>query len=387
MAWTSGLSLAWSGDFDSLKEFICKTCDFVGNWSQPGGDKKVFSFNDDSSISWRKSKKVLSFNGPQASQLMRDLCKRLSEQEAYTSDFADEHSVENACQSSKSVDIDMEIEDLKAGQMQNGEAIKALSDSILGILPVISEFQGFMDRNTARTDKTFARKSPDTVTDRAKVCVDKSIDADANSGAALYGRLNRSTIDVDNDEFNDSDALEKKSTDVHDDEVIFQQCIVSGNDKSAMTYADVVQSKPKPFFDESIKPETARNSELGKPDASLNGSANEFIGVQRRHRKIKKFEFFLSGIATNVNERQILSYLEKRKVKPTHLVLFKSQCKGTLSAKIHIPTAYCSLIQNKTFWPEFISCKPWQVKDHENAEANAEGNLPKREIMKLTYNG
>ena len=27
----------------------------------------------------------------------------------------------------------MEIEDLKAGQMQNGEAIKALSDSILGI--------------------------------------------------------------------------------------------------------------------------------------------------------------------------------------------------------------------------------------------------------------
>ena len=115
MALTSGLSLAWSGDFNSLKEFICKTCDFVGNWSQPG-DKKVFSFNDDSSISWRKSKKVLSFNGPQASQLMRDLCKRLSEQEAYTSDFADEHSVENAGQSSKSVDIDMEIEDLKAGQ-------------------------------------------------------------------------------------------------------------------------------------------------------------------------------------------------------------------------------------------------------------------------------
>ena len=56
-----------------------------------------------------------------------------------------------------------------------------------------------------------------------------------------------------------------------------------------MTYADVVQSKPKPFFDESIKPETARDSELGKPDASLNDSADEFIGVQRKHRKIKKF--------------------------------------------------------------------------------------------------
>ena len=143
---------------------------------------------------------------------MRDLCKRLSEQEAYTSDFADEHFVENAGQSSKSVDIDMEIEDLKAGQMQNGEAIKALSDSILGILPVISDFQAFMDRNIARTDKTFARKSPDTdtVTDRAKVCVDKSHDADANSGAALHDRLNRSTIDVDIDEFNDSDAFNRR---------------------------------------------------------------------------------------------------------------------------------------------------------------------------------
>ena len=184
MASTSGLSLAWSGDFDSLKEFLCETCDFVGNWCQPGGDKKVFSVNDDSSISWGKSKKVLSFNGPLASQLMRDLCKRLSEQEAYTSDFVDEHSAENAGQLSKSEDIDMEIEDLKAGQMQNGKAIKALSDSILGILPVISEFQAFMDRNIARADETFARKSPDTVTDRANVCVDKSDDAGANSGAA-----------------------------------------------------------------------------------------------------------------------------------------------------------------------------------------------------------
>ena len=99
-------------------------------------------------------------------------------------------------------------------------------------------------------------------------------------------------------------------TNVYTDEVIVQQCIVSGNDKSAVTYADVVQSKPKPFFDESIKQETARNSELGKPDASLNESADELIGVQRKHRKIKKF--FLSGIGINVNERQIISYSENR---------------------------------------------------------------------------
>ena len=166
----------------------------------------MFSFDDDSSISWRKSKKVLRFNGPRASQLMRDLCKRLSEQEANTLDFADEYSAENEGQSSKSVNIDMEIDDLKAGQMQNGEAIKALPDSILGILLVISEFQAFMDKRVARSDETFVGKSPDGA-DRTYVCFDKSDDANANSGAALHGRLNRSTIDVDNDDFNDSDAL------------------------------------------------------------------------------------------------------------------------------------------------------------------------------------
>ena len=144
-----------------------------------------------------------------------------------------------------------------------------------------------------------------------------------------------------------------------------------------MTYADAVQSKLKPFFDESIKPETAKNSELEKPDASLNDSADEFIGVQRQHRKIKKF--FLSRIGTNVNERQIISCLEKRKVRPTHLVLFKSKCKGTLSAKIHIPTACCSLIQNKTFWPEFMSCKPWQVNDHEKQNSERRRQAPTKE--------
>ena len=38
---------------------------------------------------------------------MRDLCTRLSEQEGYTSDFTDEHSAENAGQSSKSLKIDI----------------------------------------------------------------------------------------------------------------------------------------------------------------------------------------------------------------------------------------------------------------------------------------
>ena len=397
MASTSRLSLAWSGDFDSLKEFICKTCDFVGNWSQPGGDKKVYSFNDDSSISWRKSKKVLSFNGPQACQLMRDLCKRLSEQEAYTSDFADEHFVENAGQSSKSVDIDMEIEDLKAGQMQNGEAIKALSDSILGILPVISDFQAFIDRNIARTDKTFARKSPDTDTDRAKVCVDKSHDADANSGAALHDRLNRSTIDVDIDEFNYSNVFNRRLghiqaehisqlddsceapsrtinetlTDSTADRIAGEQYVNSNVDEEpeAMahqeTYAQVVKSIKNLKYNEetSTFDKSENTSQNHLPQRGIN--ADGFIGVDRRRKRTKKF--FISGIHESVKESQILSYLEQRNITPTHISLSRSQRMGTRFAKIHIPSLMGSLVQTESFWPKFVKCRLWQPKTVRNS--------------------
>ncbi len=52
---TNNLSLAWAGDFDSLKAFIKEVLKFNGEWSQLGGDKKHFLFGN-SSISWRKNK-------------------------------------------------------------------------------------------------------------------------------------------------------------------------------------------------------------------------------------------------------------------------------------------------------------------------------------------
>ena len=39
----SKLHLYWSGDFASLKHFVCSVIKLQGCWSQPGGDKKVFS--------------------------------------------------------------------------------------------------------------------------------------------------------------------------------------------------------------------------------------------------------------------------------------------------------------------------------------------------------
>ena len=83
-----------------------------------------------------------------------------------------------------------------------------------------------------------------------------------------------------------------------------------------------------------------------------------FIGVKRKRNRIKKF--FLSGIAENVNDQDILCYLEKRKVIPTYLSLFKSKRKGSISAKLHVQANVCPLIENETFWPKFVKCKPWK---------------------------
>ena len=40
---TEYLSFAWSGEFDSLKDFVKEILMLDGQWTQPGGDKKLFT--------------------------------------------------------------------------------------------------------------------------------------------------------------------------------------------------------------------------------------------------------------------------------------------------------------------------------------------------------
>ena len=40
---TDKLCLAWTGDYESLKQFVMESLKLDGIWSQPGGDKKVFN--------------------------------------------------------------------------------------------------------------------------------------------------------------------------------------------------------------------------------------------------------------------------------------------------------------------------------------------------------
>ena len=132
------------------------------------------------------------------------------------------------------------------------------------------------------------------------------------------------------------------------------------------TYAEVVKSpsgleSPSNITTCAVKT-TEKENNQGKLDKVLDcDSSDGFIGIECKRRKFK--QFFLSGIADQVNESQIISYLAKRNITPKNISIFRSKRKGTVSAKIYIPTASASVVLEKNFWPKYVhGCKPWQRK-------------------------
>ena len=79
------LCFAWSGDYESLKQFVKDDLNLEGTWSQPGGDRKLFTLGD-STILWKKNKNVLRLDGARANEIMQSLCKLICSFEAPISD-------------------------------------------------------------------------------------------------------------------------------------------------------------------------------------------------------------------------------------------------------------------------------------------------------------
>ena len=73
---TDNICFASTGDFDSLKVLVAKDLELSGIWEHPGGDKKVFKFNN-SSISWRKSKSLLQLEGDEVGTVIQRLCVKI----------------------------------------------------------------------------------------------------------------------------------------------------------------------------------------------------------------------------------------------------------------------------------------------------------------------
>ena len=99
---TDKLCLAWTGDYESLKQFVVDSLKLEGIWFHPGGDKKLFEA-EDCSISWRKNSKLLFIEGEKEIQVRREVYKC----------FFDETVQPSVCgHSCNSLNIPDEIEDL-----------------------------------------------------------------------------------------------------------------------------------------------------------------------------------------------------------------------------------------------------------------------------------
>ena len=390
------LSFAWIGDFELLKQFVSENLKLEVTWSQPGGDKKLFTF-EDSTIIWRKNRNLLSFHGEKASDIMKELCKQICKLDEVNLETPISDARQSSKQSSDNCD---DLQSLKLGQLVNTEAIQALSGSISHITSVISQFQDVMDKNKKDLrDETWAKPTnienePFEYGNLENICNANKAEVDSpivsneftnpieNNGCVIDSLLNESREDTC------LKLLEENSNDV-----ITASCPASDNNLTSaeqttteghqVTYANAVASHPalnNSKFIAKPKKNNKPGHTLQNPQCKTNGLSSDpevFIGVERKRKKTKKF--FVTGIAENVKESQILYYLERRNIIPTHISIFPSRRSGTLSSKIHVPSAFSSLVQEDNFWPKFVSCKPWRSR--ENVKNTAERKI------NLTYNG
>ena len=129
---SNNLCLAWDGVYGALKQFVQDSLKLEGTWSQPGGDKKVFK-TDKCLISWRKNRKLLYIEGEKETQVKIELYKCLFDEE-----FQPSFQASLPC---NSYDTSAEIEELKSGQLTNGQAIQSLAESVSQMASIISQLQ------------------------------------------------------------------------------------------------------------------------------------------------------------------------------------------------------------------------------------------------------
>ena len=162
------LSFAWTGDFESLKQLVGENLKLVGSWSQPGGDKKVFSSSTNVSITWRKNKNSLNVKGEGATNILKELFGCIC-------DHDDEQYMHNFDRPSSDVsDVKEAIENLRVGQLVNAEAVQALADSISHISSEISALK-LIEANFHRDDIEIAEAFTEENTHSKQQCQTKPV--------------------------------------------------------------------------------------------------------------------------------------------------------------------------------------------------------------------
>ena len=197
----ANLSLAWTGDYNSLKSLVKDELKLDGIWEQPGGYKKVFTSTDFTSISWLKDKKILTIVGKDSEELKQKLFSMLiwedtaalnSEQVRVNTREPNHHC--QVTHESRCPDYSLDIESLHSGQLTHGQAIQTLGESINKVNEMLSELKDLVHQN-------IMPKIGESNVESVRVTTDERI-AEANMHIIRRNsptRVNNCTIIIDDD--------------------------------------------------------------------------------------------------------------------------------------------------------------------------------------------
>jgi hypothetical protein len=323
------LSLAWTGDFVSLEQFSSEVLNLDGEWTQPRGDRKLFTFGN-STMVWRRNKNLLTINGERSEEIKKRVCKVMLKDSITLS------TLPSQAQSSMTTDAYFDdIKSLKEGQMLNCEIIQSLAESVSDLASVISRVQGNevennsnFNKNTEKSDveqseyANFANTNFNKNTEKSNV--EQSEYANFANTKSCFVLEELTDPLMNNNNSNDRISLMKENDlESNDNDMSYTNLNESNTGTSLLnaqqksTYAEVVKSSSGLESPSNITTCTVKATEKGNNQGKLDkildcDSSDGFIGIEHKQRKFK--QFFLSGIADQVNESQIISYLAKRNI-------------------------------------------------------------------------
>lgn len=206
------LSIAWTGDFDSLREFMSDELNLIGNWEQPRGDKKIFK-SETISVSWRKGKSVLNIEGVDAGRITYLLCTKLCKELNSTNPIPSIKYSNNSSQtdlivsqscSCKCIDVYTSIQQLESGQDVNCEAIRAISDSITHITEAMTQIREDIDKN-------WERNRVENLSSSIQEVIHNQISNEINDASEININENRNTNEINeanSKETNEANTIE-----------------------------------------------------------------------------------------------------------------------------------------------------------------------------------
>ena len=362
------LGIAWSGDFNSLKQFVKDVLKLVGEWSQPGGDRKVFTFGS-SSISWRKSKSCLQLEGEETITIKKKICELMLEGEITS---------QGQMNSSSSPEMSAEeIESLKTGQLVNSEAIQSLAESVAQISSILSELKTNSEYKVNGESQTNMKVISSSLEMRNEfeyanlkednLIVSEDLTDLNNNKNDQSTLLSNSIIDltINNMQSSYANAKSTNTTASTNDQLGAEETMTE-----QVTVIDLVQVYAESPTSEPVNEVTLSRTSTNKVNEHVKVNEHlkkqplinddEFKGVDRRWSRMK--HFFLTGISDDVHKEQIVSYLKDRNVEPTNISIFNSRQKGAISAKVSVPSSAAPLLDKENFWPKFVRCRPWRKK-------------------------